>query len=60
MAGQVAAPRPTHHWTRPGPVNPAPVAPAQVEPARPAPVAPVSPAAFARRNGTPLVGEMTR
>ncbi|MBQ0903749.1 DUF2637 domain-containing protein [Micromonospora sp. U21] len=37
-----------------------PVALAPVEPARPAPVAPVPPAAFVRRNGVPLIGEVTR
>ncbi|MFX0593482.1 DUF2637 domain-containing protein [Melissospora conviva] len=47
----------------PAPVEPAPVV---VEPsARPAavpsvPLAPVAPTAFARRNGTPLTGEVTR
>lgn len=39
---------------------PEPVAQVPVQPARPAPVAPVSPAAFTRRNGVPLVGEVTR
>ncbi|MEH0843590.1 DUF2637 domain-containing protein [Micromonospora sp. CPCC 205711] len=37
-----------------------PVALVPAEPARPAPVAPVPPAAFVRRNGTPLIGEVTR
>ncbi|MFG2069005.1 DUF2637 domain-containing protein [Micromonospora tulbaghiae] len=53
---------------QPTPVVPEPVAlvdveptrPAPVQPARPAPVAPVPPAAFARRNGVPLIGEVTR
>ena len=39
--------------------SPAP-APVPVPPARPAAVAPVPPAAFARRNGVPLIGEVTR
>ncbi|PWU48609.1 DUF2637 domain-containing protein [Micromonospora globispora] len=42
------------------PVAPEPAALVRVEPARPGPVAPVSPAAFTRRNGVPLVGEVTR
>ncbi|SCF24057.1 hypothetical protein GA0070558_1832 [Micromonospora haikouensis] len=57
------------------PVQPAPVAaravpepialveptrPAPVEPTRPATVAPVPPAAFVRRNGVPLIEEVTR
>ncbi|MFC4089122.1 DUF2637 domain-containing protein [Micromonospora sp. GCM10011541] len=42
------------------PVVPEPVALVPVEPVRPGAVAPVSPAAFTRRNGTPLVGEVTR
>jgi len=42
------------------PAVPEPVALVPVEPARPTPVAPVSPAAFTRRNGVPLVGEVTR
>ncbi|MCM0674046.1 DUF2637 domain-containing protein [Micromonospora phytophila] len=37
-----------------------PVALVPAEPVRPAPVAPVSPAAFTRRNGTRLIGEVTR
>ncbi|RAO11197.1 DUF2637 domain-containing protein [Micromonospora noduli] len=37
-----------------------PVALAPVDPVLPAPVAPVSPAAFVRRNGVPLIGEVTR
>ncbi|MBM0224908.1 DUF2637 domain-containing protein [Micromonospora sp. ATA51] len=37
-----------------------PTRPAPVEPTRPAPVAPVPPAAFVRRNGVPLIGEVTR
>ncbi|MFU8855202.1 DUF2637 domain-containing protein [Micromonospora sp. SL1-18] len=41
------------------PVEP-PIRPAPVEPTRPAPVAPVPPAAFTRRNGVPLIGEVTR
>ncbi|MEH0984970.1 DUF2637 domain-containing protein [Micromonospora sp. CPCC 205556] len=44
--------------TRPVPVEP--TRPVPVEPTRPGPVAPVSPAAFTRRNGTPLIGEVTR
>ena len=52
----------------PAPAVPEPVAlvdveptrPAPVEPTRPAPVAPVPPAAFSRRNGVPLIGEVTR
>ncbi|MDG4755242.1 DUF2637 domain-containing protein [Micromonospora sp. WMMD718] len=39
--------------------SPAP-APVPVSPARPVGVAPVPPAAFARRNGVPLLGEVTR
>ncbi|MFJ8833246.1 DUF2637 domain-containing protein [Micromonospora aurantiaca] len=39
--------------------EPAP-APAPVPPARPVAVAPVPPAAFARRNGVPMFGEVTR
>ncbi|MET8122821.1 DUF2637 domain-containing protein [Micromonospora sp. NPDC005291] len=49
--------------TAPAPAMPEPVALAPVEPTRPtpvAPVAPVPPAAFTRRNGTPLIGEVTR
>ncbi|GAB3184446.1 hypothetical protein FHX75_121322 [Micromonospora palomenae] len=42
------------------PAAPEPVALAPVEPARPAPLAPVPPAAFTRRNGMPLTGEVTR
>ena len=37
-----------------------PPAPAPVPPARPVAVAPVPPAAFARRNGVPLIGEVSR
>ncbi|SCG14985.1 hypothetical protein GA0070610_1210 [Micromonospora echinofusca] len=44
----------------PAPVVPEPVAVAPIAPARSGPLAPVSPAAFVRRNGTPLVGEVTR
>lgn len=52
----------------PAPAVPEPVAlvdteptrPAPVEPIRPAPVAPVPPTAFVRRNGVPLIGEVTR
>ncbi|QGN46143.1 DUF2637 domain-containing protein [Micromonospora sp. WMMC415] len=47
----------------PAPAVPQPVALVDVEPTRPAPavpVAPVSPAAFTRRNGVPLIGEVTR
>ncbi|WP_433265450.1 DUF2637 domain-containing protein [Micromonospora vinacea] len=44
----------------PAPVVAEPVALAPVEPARPTPVAPVAPAAFVRRNGVPLMGEVTR
>ncbi|MEU5788687.1 DUF2637 domain-containing protein [Micromonospora purpureochromogenes] len=40
--------------------TPEPVALVPVEPTRPAPLAPVSPAAFTRRNGVPLVREVTR
>ncbi|MEU3114443.1 DUF2637 domain-containing protein [Micromonospora chalcea] len=39
--------------------EPAPV-PAPVPPARPVAVAPVPPAAFTRRNGVPLLGEVSR
>ncbi|MGN9803055.1 DUF2637 domain-containing protein [Micromonospora sp. L32] len=42
------------------PAAPEPVALVPVEPARPAPLVPVPPAAFTRRNGVPLVGEVTR
>ncbi|WBC13367.1 DUF2637 domain-containing protein [Micromonospora sp. WMMA1998] len=62
---QSAPARPVAQPTAPAP-TPAvaePVDPVPVEPARPAPVAPlapVSPAAFARRNGVPLIGEVTR
>ncbi|SCL38805.1 hypothetical protein GA0070624_6345 [Micromonospora rhizosphaerae] len=42
------------------PAAPEPVALVDVEPTRPAPVVPVPPAAFTRRNGVPLIGEVTR
>ncbi|MFI7430166.1 DUF2637 domain-containing protein [Micromonospora sp. NPDC049836] len=41
-------------------VHAEPTRPAPAEPARPGPVAPVPPAAFTRRNGVPLIGEVTR
>ncbi|MEW2330486.1 DUF2637 domain-containing protein [Micromonospora chersina] len=41
-------------------VDTEPTRPAPVEPTRPAPVVPVPPAAFVRRNGVPLIGEVTR
>ena len=37
-----------------------PTRPTPVKPTRPAPVVPVPPAAFVRRNGVPLIGEVTR
>ncbi|WP_422750872.1 DUF2637 domain-containing protein [Micromonospora sp. WMMD1219] len=42
------------------PVAPPAPAAAPVPPARPVAVAPVPPAAFTRRNGVPLLGEVTR
>ncbi|SIR92091.1 DUF2637 domain-containing protein [Micromonospora avicenniae] len=42
------------------PTRPAPVEPTPAELTPPAPVAPVPPAAFVRRNGVPLMGEVTR
>ena len=44
----------------PAPVVPEPVALVDVDQTRPTPVAPVPPAAFVRRNGTPLTREVTR
>ncbi|GAA4363605.1 hypothetical protein GCM10023176_60430 [Micromonospora coerulea] len=41
-------------------VDTEPTRPTPVDPPRPAPVAPVPPAAFTRRNGVPLIGEVTR
>ena len=57
--------RPVEQPTAPAPAPAVaePVALVPVEPTRPAPVAPlapVSPAAFVRRNGVPLIGEVTR
>ncbi|MFF5182052.1 DUF2637 domain-containing protein [Micromonospora sp. NPDC000316] len=62
---QPAPARPVEQPTAPAPapVVAEPVALVPVEPARPtpvAPVAPVAPAAFNRRNGVPLMGEVTR
>ncbi|MFE9691558.1 DUF2637 domain-containing protein [Micromonospora sp. NPDC005806] len=44
----------------PAATAPEPIALVPVEPTRPAPVAPVPPAAFVRRNGTPLTREVSR
>ncbi|MEU2704376.1 MULTISPECIES: hypothetical protein [Micromonospora] len=52
---QPAAPAPDAAPPVPDPV---PLVP--IEPTRPAPVAPVPPSAFVRRNGVPLIGEVTR
>ncbi|MEV1143987.1 DUF2637 domain-containing protein [Micromonospora sp. NPDC049799] len=59
-ARPVEHPAPPAPVPAPAPTVPEPVALVPVEPARPAPVAPVSPAAFTRRNGVPLIGEVTR
>ncbi|MFC0002820.1 DUF2637 domain-containing protein [Micromonospora siamensis] len=66
-ARPVTPPAPAVTPTPPTPAS-EPVALVPVEPARPAPVvptpvaplAPVPPAAFVRRNGVPLIGEVTR
>ncbi|MGK5522281.1 DUF2637 domain-containing protein [Micromonospora sp. URMC 107] len=58
-----AAVEPTPPAAAPEPVAMVPVdppRPALVAPAPVAPLAPVSPAAFTRRNGVPLIGEVTR
>ncbi|MCM0673922.1 DUF2637 domain-containing protein [Micromonospora phytophila] len=65
--GEATAPaRPVEQPAPPAPAPVAapavaePVALVPVEPARPAQVAPVPPTAFVRRNGVPLIGEVTR
>ncbi|WP_328419598.1 DUF2637 domain-containing protein [Micromonospora sp. NBC_00389] len=58
-AGPVAQPAPAASAPVASAVS-EPVALVPVEPARPVPVAPVPPAAFTRRNGTSLIGEVTR
>ncbi|MBQ0897138.1 DUF2637 domain-containing protein [Micromonospora sp. U56] len=63
-ARPVTRPAPAVQPTPPAPA-PEPTAVVPVEPTRPAPapvvpLAPVPPAAFTRRNGVPLIGEMTR
>ncbi|WP_422734472.1 DUF2637 domain-containing protein [Micromonospora sp. WMMD558] len=63
QARPVEHPAPAAPVAAPAPTLPEPVALVDVEPTRPAPavpVAPVSPAAFTRRNGVPLIGEVTR
>ncbi|PWU60746.1 DUF2637 domain-containing protein [Micromonospora globispora] len=54
--------RPVEQPTAPAPAPAVaePVALVPVEPTRPAPVAPVPSTAFVRRNGAPLIGEVTR
>ncbi|MFC0006610.1 DUF2637 domain-containing protein [Micromonospora siamensis] len=65
-AADPAPARPVEQPTPPAPAPvvapavPEPVALVPVDPAPAAPVAPVSPAAFVRRNGVPLIGEVTR
>ncbi|MFG3641818.1 DUF2637 domain-containing protein [Micromonospora sp. NPDC047762] len=59
-AGPVAQPAPPAPATVAAPAVSEPVALVPVDPAFPAPVAPVPPAAFVRRNGVPLIGEVTR
>ncbi|MEV7263955.1 DUF2637 domain-containing protein [Micromonospora aurantiaca] len=68
------APAPSRPATPPIPASVAPAAaepvalvdveppptPAPVPPARPTPLAPVPPAAFTRRNGVPMLGEVSR
>ncbi|MGK5520786.1 DUF2637 domain-containing protein [Micromonospora sp. URMC 107] len=53
-----AADQPAPAVSAPIDPNPAPVR--ESVPARAVPLAPVPPAAFVRRNGTPLIGEVTR
>ncbi|MFD6681260.1 DUF2637 domain-containing protein [Micromonospora parva] len=59
---QPAPARPVEQPTAPDPAPAVaePVALVPVEPTNPAPVVPVAPAAFVRRNGVPLMGEVTR
>ncbi|MET8369484.1 DUF2637 domain-containing protein [Micromonospora sp. DT68] len=59
-AGPVEQPAPPASAPIAAPPAPEPVALVPVQPVRPAPVAPVSPAAFTRRNGASLTGEVTR
>ncbi|MFC4018654.1 DUF2637 domain-containing protein [Micromonospora sp. GCM10011542] len=51
---------PTPPTATPEPVALVPVEPTRPAPVAPAPVVPVSPTAFVRRNGVPLIGEVTR
>ncbi|SCG14592.1 Protein of unknown function [Micromonospora echinofusca] len=56
---------PTPTVDEPAPIVPAPIDPnpapvLEPVPARTVPLAPVPPAAFVRRNGTPVIGEVTR
>ncbi|MET8233059.1 DUF2637 domain-containing protein [Micromonospora sp. NPDC005298] len=59
---QPAPARPVEQPTAPAPAPAVaePVGLVPVEPTNPAPVVPVAPAAFVRRNGVPLMGEVTR